>query len=105
MLHDRVRGTLRRMEHKQLLVEIEQLLDMEPDQVPAESQFLLEMDFDSVYKSLFENQSYWVIAMQAARRAGCRTAILQSRRGAGTKRRAARTHTPRPCLDMALMEH
>ena len=103
-LHDRVRGTLRLKERRDVLVQIEQLLDTEPEQVPQESRFLLEMDYDSLYKSSFERQSYWVIAMQAARRAGRRTAAMQSRRGAGAKRRAAKRRTPLPCLDMASME-
>ena len=62
---------------------------LEPTEVPAESRFLLEFDFDSLYLSSFEKQSSWVRAMKAAQRAGRRTALVQSRRGASARRREA----------------
>ena len=59
---------------KRVLSEIEKMVDMNPDKLPEESRFLLEMDFDSLYNSSFERQSYWVRAMKAARHAGKRAA-------------------------------
>ena len=37
---------------------------MDPDKLPEESKFLLELDFDTLYNSSFERQSYWVRAMK-----------------------------------------
>ena len=52
--------------------EIERLVECDPDEIPQESKFLLEMDFQTLYNSSFKKQSYWVRAMKAARRAGRR---------------------------------
>ena len=98
-LHDQSRGYLRLQERRQVLAEIESLVDMDPDDVPPESRYLLEMDFTSLFRSSFERQSYWVRAMRAARRAGRRTAQQQSRRGASARRRSAATRAPRPRID------
>lgn len=53
---DRARGTLWLKERGDILVQIEQLLDTEPEQVPQESRFLLKMDYDLLYRSSFERQ-------------------------------------------------
>lgn len=103
-LHDQVRGYLRLQERKEVLREIDRLIDLEPTEVPAESRFLLEFDFDSLYRSSFEKQSYWVRAMKAARRAGRRTALVQSRRGASARRREARQRPSRPVIDISTVE-
>jgi hypothetical protein len=103
-LHDQVRGYLRLQERKEVLREIDRLIDLEPTEIPAESRFLLEFDFDSLYRSSFEKQSYWVRAMKAARRAGRRTALVQSRRGASARRREARRRPSRPVIDTSTVE-
>ena len=83
-LHDRQQGYLRRMERVEILKKIEELADRNPDEVPAESRFLLEFDMDQlVSKGSFEKKSYRVVAMEAARRAGSRKA----QRGARQRRR------------------
>ena len=89
-LHDKVRGTLRLKERKEVLKEVGQLIETDPADVPTESQFLLEFDFDSLDRTSFEKQTYWVRAIKAARRAGRRTALIQSRQGAGARRRTAK---------------
>lgn len=73
-LHDRRQGYLRRLERMEVLKEIERLADTNPDEVPEESKFLLEFDFDRLYRSKLEDQQYWVIAVKAARKAGMRRA-------------------------------
>ena len=89
-LHDSICGTFRLRNREEVLREVETLLETDPLEVPAESKFLLEFDFDSLYRSSFERQTYWVRAIKAARRAGRRTALLRSRRGAGAHRRASK---------------
>ena len=103
-LHDKVRGTLRLRERMDVLHEVERYIDTDPAAIPADSRFLLEIDFDSLFRSSFERQTYWVRAMRAAQRAGRRAALLQSRRGAGARRRADRTRQPRPRIDTSAVE-
>ena len=103
-LHDKVRGTLRLKERKDVLKEVGQLIEIDPADVPMESRFLLEFDFDSLYRTSFEKQTYWVRAIKAARRAGRRTAVMRSRRGAGVRRRAAKRRQTLPCLDTSHIE-
>jgi hypothetical protein len=69
-LHNKMRGYLRLQRRMEVLKEVDQLLDTNPDDIPKESQYLLELDFTSLYSSSFERQSYWVLVMKAARRAG-----------------------------------
>lgn len=102
-LHDSVRGTLRLQERKEVLEEVQKFLDTDPEDVPQESRFLLEFDFDSLYRSSFEHQTYWVSAIKAARRAGRRIAANKAQQGAGDRRRAARRQT-RPRLDTQAVE-
>ena len=44
------------------------------DEVPEGSRFLLEMDYDNLMKSNIHNKTYWVVAMEAAIKAGQRAA-------------------------------
>ena len=104
VLHNRTRGCLRLKARKEILLEIERLVDMDPDKVPLESQFLLEMDFDSLYNSSYEKQYYWVRAMKAARRAGRRTAFLNSRRSAAARRQNQHRQKPRHTVKAANLE-
>jgi hypothetical protein len=53
-LRDSIRSTLRLRKRKEFLWEVEALLEMDPLGVPAESKFLLEFDFDSLYQSSFK---------------------------------------------------
>ena len=78
-LHDRSRGNLRLHARRDVLIEMETLAHTSPVQILAMSQFLLDMDFDSLYNSSFKRQSYWVRAMRAARRAGRRAAHITMR--------------------------
>ena len=97
-LHDKLRGTIKLREWADVLAEVVTLAEMDPSTLPPESRFLLEMDFSTLKRSPLERQSYWVRAMKAARRAGQRTALAQSRRGAsarGTRRRHGACSCPR----------
>ena len=95
------------IERRSVLQEIDRLVDCDPDDIPRESRFLLEMDFQTLYHSSFEKQSYWVRAMKAARRAGRRAvavANLAARQGASARRRAARRRTERLTINTGEVE-
>jgi hypothetical protein len=103
VLHDKTRGYLRLKERKEVLMEIDKLLEMDPDKLPEDSKFLLELDFETLYNLSFERQSYWVRVMKAARRAGRRAARLRSCRGA-TGRRQKPRRIPRPTIRTDALE-
>jgi hypothetical protein len=87
-LHDKQRGYLRLQQRKDLLRELDKLIDTPPDEVPEGSRYLLELDYSDLYNASFERQSYWVLAMKAARRAGRRAqAHLQ------VSRKSRRSHS------------
>ena len=98
-LHDKLRGTLFLRKREDVLKELDSLIETDPEELPAERRFLLEFDFDSLYRSSFENQTYWVRAIKAARRAGQLAAARRGRMGASARRVAARRRSFRPCLD------
>ena len=89
-LHSQQRGGPTLQNRAEVLEEIERLLDVEPEQLPAESRFLLEFDHSAMGRLSFARQSYWVRAMRAARWAGRRTALQHRRAGGGHHRRQAR---------------
>ena len=80
------------------------MVEMDPAKLPEESRFLLEMDFDSLYNSSFEKQSYWVRAMKAAQRAGRRAARLRSCRGATGRRYIPKRRATRPTIKTDALE-
>jgi hypothetical protein len=65
-LRDRIRDTLRLQKQKEVLREVKIMLETDRLEVPTESKFLLEFDFDSLYQSFFEQQTYCVQAIKAA---------------------------------------
>jgi hypothetical protein len=108
-LHDKLRGYLCLQQWKEVLKEEDRLMETNPDDIPQGSQYLLELDFTSLYNSSLERQSYWVLAMKATQRAGhCANQIAKSR-GASHQQRQAKAH--KPCAvynfnrDLALMNH
>jgi hypothetical protein len=81
-LHNKLRGYLRLQCQKEVLKEVDHLMDTNPDDVLQGSQYLLELDFTSLYNSSFERQSYWDLAMKAAQQAGRRANHKAKSRGA-----------------------
>lgn len=55
---------------EELASELERLHSLDPDDVPKESQFLLDFDIDDLAEGDIFRQEQWIIAMRAARRAG-----------------------------------
>jgi hypothetical protein len=66
-LHDKQRGYLCLQHCKDLLRELDKLIDTPSDDIPEESRYLLELDYSELYNAPLERQSYWVLAMKAAR--------------------------------------
>ena len=85
-LHNQTRSYLWLKDRRQVLEEIDQLVDEVPTNILQDSWFPLEVDFRSLLHSSFECQSYWVMAVKAARRAGKRDVVQQSYHGASAQR-------------------
>jgi hypothetical protein len=69
-LHDKQWGYLCLKHCKDLLRELDKLIDTPSDDIPEESRYLLELDYSELYNTSFEQQSYRVLAMKAAHQAG-----------------------------------
>jgi hypothetical protein len=108
-LHDKTRGYLCLQHRKEVLKELDCLMDTNPDEIPQGSQYLLEMDFTSLYNASFERQSYCVLAVKAARQAGCCAQHNSKLRGASHRWRQAKARKPHVVYDFsrdtALMNH
>ena len=63
------RDISRGKKRSKLLQEIDQRSNLEPDEVPDSSRYLLEIDFASLANSFLERQSYWILAIKAAAKA------------------------------------
>ena len=81
------------LRREELAAEIERLQDMDPTDVPAESQFLLDFDTEDLAEGDISAQEHWILAMKAACIAGMR---LRGRRARWAKktRRLWRRHDP-----------
>ena len=93
--HDSL-GSIRKAERKQLLLEIDRLTSLTPEEVPDESKFLLEMDFERLKTSDSTTQNYWVHAIKAAIVAGKRKGFCSRRQTAPSGRRSTSSAPPIP---------
>ena len=89
-LHDHQRGYLALQERTAVLEEIDRLSQLDSDQVPGESRYLLEIDFTALNQSLAEKQAYWLFAMRAAVQAQRHAAAQEAAATARTRRITAR---------------
>ena len=87
-LHQTEQGYLQQKRRKDVLAEVDRLSQLDPDCLPAESKYLLEIDFSAFEKDTLVNQTYWLYSMRAACKAG-RRAATRARRA--TPRTAQRT--------------
>ncbi len=87
-LHDKHRGYLRLKQQRDLLREVDSLLNTPSEEVPEESKYQLELDFLTLYNASFEQQSYWVLAVKAARQAARHNAQSTKRKGISLKQGA-----------------
>ena len=59
-LHDKSKGLLHLQRRNDVLMEIDRLVQLRPEDLPEESKFLLEIDLKSLQHSGYERQAYWV---------------------------------------------
>ena len=94
-LHDAAQGYIRVQKRESILQEVDRLAEIDPILLPEDSRYLLEIDFSSLHRDTLERQSYWLLAMKAAVKAGQRT-VARSRHATARQRRAsARASSPR----------
>ena len=65
MLHKKTHGILRMQEWEAILLHIEALSLSNKNDLPEDSQFLLEFDMGHLQQADFEMQCYWVAAVEA----------------------------------------
>jgi hypothetical protein len=65
-LHNKINGYLHKKKSEEIVLELKSLAGTAPEDVPAESQFLLEINFSNLTKSCIESQKYWILAVNAA---------------------------------------
>jgi hypothetical protein len=78
-------GHIRKTERRQLLLEIDRLMHLKPEDLPEESKFLLEVDFARLRGGELASQHYWVHAIKS---------FLQRRRQAAASGRRLVTNQP-----------
>ena len=66
-------------------LEIIKYLDADPREIPAESQHLMEVDPNEILGASHDHQTYWLLAMKAATKAGRRVAGRGRRQGTGKR--------------------
>ena len=71
-LHDAATGYLVERRREEILREIDDLAHTDPADVPESRRYLLEMDFTALERSPIDTQSYWLLSMKSAIRAGRR---------------------------------
>ena len=69
MLHEQTHGILRLRERQAILLQVEALSLSDKNDLPEDSQFLLEFDIGRLQQADYETQCYWVAAVVAARTA------------------------------------
>ncbi len=65
-LHDNRHGYLLKKKADEIALELESMAGIAPEDVPAESRFLLEINFSNLSNSNVETQQYWILAINAA---------------------------------------
>jgi hypothetical protein len=95
-LHNKQSGYLSLLKRATVLKEVDWLLDIAPEDIPAGSQYLLELDYSILYNASLERQSYWVLAMKAACRAGKWDAKLSKHRQCSQRKMRAKLSTQKP---------
>ena len=66
LLHKNRNGYLHKKKADEIALELESLAGLAPEDVPAESRFLLEINFSELNNSNVEMQQYWILAINAA---------------------------------------
>ena len=88
-LHHNTIGYIWLTQQEEVLAEIDRLSHLDFDAVPAESKYLLEIDFSSLKNESLVSQSYWLFAIKAAKTAGRRALLRSQQETDGVARRLA----------------
>lgn len=83
VVHDKMTGTLISEYKLELQKEIDRQLELGAESLLKEDQFLLEINLDDLESSNGERQEYWLLAIQAARRASFLASEAAARQQAG----------------------
>jgi hypothetical protein len=67
LVHNRTTGTLISAHKEELLKEVKNQINIGPDGLDEQDQFLLECNFDELATTAGEHQEYWLLVIQAAR--------------------------------------
>lgn len=73
VVHDARAGTIATLRKEEIQREIEHQLALGEQELPEEDRFLLEVNIEDLEHSSGERQEYWLLAIQAARKAGMMT--------------------------------
>ncbi len=92
-LHDKQRGYLSLLKRATVLKEVDRLLDTAPEDIPAGNQYLFKLDYSALFNTSLERQSYWVLTMKAAHRAGKQDATASKHRGRSQRELRAKVST------------
>ncbi len=65
-LHNKINGYLHKKKSDEIMLELEFLAGTALEVIPAESRFLLEINFSKLSKFHTESQKYWILAINAA---------------------------------------
>jgi hypothetical protein len=65
-LHNKRNGYLHNKKAEEIVLELESLAGLAPEDVPANSRFILEINFSDLIKSSLEPQKYWILTIHAA---------------------------------------
>ena len=84
--------------------EIHRLAELNPEDAPIESQFLLEMNLGELTKVHTETQAYWITAVQAARMAKARQSARMGARAKKSRKKHLRKISSRAKLGIVEVE-
>lgn len=79
-VHHHTRGSIQLAHRKEILAEIERQLHLPMSEIPESYRFLLEVSPHELERDHPTQQSYWLLAIQAARKAGRRVVTRIRRR-------------------------
>ncbi len=64
--HDKINGYLHKKKSEEIMLELESMAGTALEDIPAESGFLLEINFSKLSKFHTKSQKYWILAVNAA---------------------------------------
>jgi hypothetical protein len=82
-LHHYTKGYLRKRMERDIKQEVEILVNTKPTDIPKESHYLLDISFKPTTSTSVVNDSYWALAMKAAKNYLQRQEWAKAEQGAG----------------------